>query len=184
MFAATDLGLLRSEDAGERWNQMDMPGSAVVSALYFAPNSDGRIVARAAGGAFESKDYGDHWTEIRLPLPASDINDIAIPVDESSPLLLATRVGLYSSPDGGAKWYANLGGIPASTVASVVYAGANHTAYAVEYGRLFRTTDSGGSWNAVSTSIPNLRVRQLWIPDISSGRLYGLTSDLGIIVRE
>lgn len=184
MFAATDLGLLRSEDAGERWNQTDVPGSAAVTALYFAPNSDGRIIARAAGGVFDSKDYGDHWTEIRFPLPASDINDIAIPADSSSPLLIATRLGLYSSPDGGVKWFANLGGIPASTVATVVYAGANQTAYAVEYGRLFRTTDSGASWTPVPTSIPNLRIRQLWMPDIASGRLYGITGNLGIIVRE
>jgi photosystem II stability/assembly factor-like uncharacterized protein len=93
-------------------------------------------------------------------------------------------VGLYSSPDGGVTWFANLGGIPASTVAAVVYAGENHTAYAVEYGRLFQTTDAGASWASVPTSIPNLRIRQLWMPDIASGRLYGITSNLGIIFRE
>lgn len=183
MFAATDLGLLRSEDAGERWTQTAVPDSAGVTGLYFAPNFDGRMIARTPGGIFASKDYGDHWMEIRLPVPASDINDIAIPVDEKAPLLVATRVGLYSSPDAGAKWYANLGGIPASTVVTVVYAGANQTAYAVEYGRLFRTTDAGASWEVVPTAIPNLRIRQLWMPDIASGRLYGITGDLGIIVR-
>jgi photosystem II stability/assembly factor-like uncharacterized protein len=184
MFAATDLGLLRSEDAGERWNQTDIPGSTGVTGLYFAPNFNGYMIARAAGGLFASKDYGDHWAEIRFPLPASDINDIAIPADQNAPLLVATRLGLYSSPDGGVKWFANLGGIPASTVASVIYTGTDQTAYAVEYGRLFRTTDSGASWNVVPTSIPNLRIRQLWMPDIASSRLYGITGDLGIIVRE
>lgn len=184
MFAATDLGLLRSDDAGERWIQTGIPGSTGVTGLYFAPNFDGYIIARAAGGLFASKDYGDHWAEIRFPLPASDINDIAIPVDQNAPILVATRLGLYSSPDGGIKWFANLGGIPASTVAAVVYAGSNQGAYAVEYGRLFQTTDSGASWNAVPTAIPNLRIRQLWAPDIASGRLYGITADLGIIVRE
>lgn len=184
MFAATDLGLLRSEDAGEHWNQTDVPGSPGVMAVYFSPNSNGYLIARAAGGLFESKDYGDHWAEIRFPLPPSDINEIAIPADANAPLLVATRLGLYLSRDGGANWFANLGGIPASTVATVIYAGANQTAYAVEYGRLFRTTDSGASWNLVPTSIPNLRIRQLWMPDLASGRLYGITGDLGIIVRD
>jgi photosystem II stability/assembly factor-like uncharacterized protein len=184
MFAATDLGLLRSEDAGEHWSQSGIPDAAGVTGLYFAPNFDGRMIARTPGALFGSKDNGDHWTEIRLPLPASDINDIAIPAQENAPLLLATRVGLYSSPDGGAKWYANLGGIPASTVVTVTYASPDQTAYAVEYGRLFRTTDAGASWKLVPTSIPNLRIRQLWMPDIASGRLYGITGDLGIIVRE
>ncbi|HEY7303107.1 MAG TPA: hypothetical protein VH601_03260 [Bryobacteraceae bacterium] len=184
MFAATDLGLLRSDDAGERWNQTAVPGSAGVSGLYFAPNYNGYMIARGAAGLFASKDYGDHWTEIRFPLPASDVNDIAIPAAENAPLLVATRVGLYLSRDGGATWFANLGGIPASTVSAVIYMGANQTAYAVEYGRLFQTTDSGASWTAIPSSILNLRIRQLWMPDTSSGRLYGLTSDLGIIVRE
>jgi len=184
MFAATDLGLLRSDDMGERWNQTAVPGSAGVSALYFAPNFDGRMIARAAAGLFSSKDSGDHWTEIRFPLPASDVNDIAIPASETASLLVATRLGLYSSPDGGIKWYANLGGIPASTVNTVIYTGLDQTAYAVEYGRLFQTTDAGASWVGVPTSIPNLRIRQLWMPDHASGRLYGVTSDLGIIVRE
>lgn len=184
MFAATDLGLLRSEDSGEHWYQTDVPGSPGVMAMYFSPNFNGYMIARAAGGLFESKDYGDHWMEIRFPLPPSDINDIAIPADPNAPLLVATRLGLYLSRDGGANWFANLGGIPASTVATVVYTGANQTAYAVEYGRLFRTTDSGASWNPVPTSIPNLRIRQLWMPDLASGRLYGITGDLGIIIRE
>ena len=184
MFAATDLGLFRSEDAGEQWTQAEVAGSGGVNALYFAAKFDGRVMARSPGGLFISKDYGDHWTEVRFPLPASDVNDIAIPADPQAPLLVATRLGLYSSPDEGATWFANLGGIPASTVASVVYSGTNQTAYAVEYGRLFESSGSGLSWVPVPSSIPNLRIRQLWTPDIASGRLYGITSDLGIIFRE
>jgi photosystem II stability/assembly factor-like uncharacterized protein len=184
MFAATDLGLLRSDDAGERWTQLNVAALSAVNALYFAPNFDGRVIARSAAGLFASKDFGDHWTEVRFPLPASDVNGVAIPVDDKCPLLVATRLGLYSSSDGGVKWFANLGGIPASTVSSVVYAGANQTAYAVEYGRLYQTTDAGASWASIPTSIPNLRIRQLWMPDIASGRLYGITSHLGVIFRE
>lgn len=184
MFAATNLGLFRSEDAGERWTQADVAGAAGINALYFAPNFDGRIIARSPGGLFASNDFGDHWMEVRFPLPPSDINDVAIPADPGAPLLIATRLGLYSSPDGGAKWFANLGGIPASTVAAVLYAGANQTAYAVEYGRLFESSGAGASWQQVPSSIPNLQIRQLWMPDIASGRLYGITSHLGIIFRE
>lgn len=186
MFAATDLGLLRSEDAGERWTQTNIPGAAStgVNAVYFSPNSDGYLIARTPGGLFSSKDDGDHWSELRFPLPTSDINGIAIPAEADAPLLVATRVGLYLSRDGGAEWFANLGGIPASTVAAVLYTGANHTAYAVEYGQLFETTDAGASWKAIPTSIPNLRIRQLWMPELASGRLYGITSSLGIIHRD
>ena len=184
IFAATDLGLLRSDDGGERWKQLEMTGTPAVAALYSSPNADGRMVVRAAGGLYISKDYGDHWDEMRFPLSVSDVYGIALPSDPACPLLVATRLGLYSSSDGGAQWYANPGGLPASTVNAVLYTGKDQTAYALEYGQLYETTNAGGAWKPVPTAMPALQIRQLWVPDSSSGRLYGITSDLGILFRE
>jgi photosystem II stability/assembly factor-like uncharacterized protein len=183
IFSATDLGLLKSMDAGERWTLAELPGAVSVSGLFIAPNSDGRLFARAANGLYFSNDFGDHWAKYNFPLPAADINDIAIPVSHDAPLLVATRVGLYTSTDGGQSWYANVGGMPASTVSSVLYAGLDKTAYAVEYGRLYQTNDAGASWNLVPSALPTTRIRQLWIPDYTSNRLYGITTDLGILFR-
>jgi len=185
LFAATDIGLFKSADAGEKWVQAEMPGAVGVNAVFAAPNSDGRLIAKASAGLFESKDFGAHWTPFAFPLPPSDVNAIAIPSDTAFPLLVATRLGLYSSPDGGAQWFANLGGIPASTVSSVVY-GNDKVAYAIEYGRLYQasniTSNSDVAWSAVPSALPTTRIRQLWTPD-SSSRLYGITSDLGILFR-
>jgi photosystem II stability/assembly factor-like uncharacterized protein len=182
LFAATNLGLLISGDAGERWTLADIPASMAVTALYAAPNDDGRLVARASGGLFESKDFGDHWAPLPFPLPSSDVNAVALPAAAGLPILVATRVGLYSSPDDGAKWFATPRGIPASTVTSVIF-GAEKTAYAVEYGRLYETTDAGASWTMVPSALPTTRIRQLWMPDLSTNRLYGITSDLGVLYR-
>jgi photosystem II stability/assembly factor-like uncharacterized protein len=183
VFAATDMGLLRSADAGERWTMAELPGALAVLALYVAPNADGRLFARATNALYASTDFGDHWARFNFPLPASDINDIGIPLDHASPLLVATRLGLYSSSDGGANWYANLGGMPASTVSSVLYSAAEKTAFAVEYGHLYETKDAGSTWMAVPSELPTTRIRQLWIPDYTSNRLYGITTDLGILFR-
>ncbi len=183
-FAATDLGLLKSADMGEHWTMSDVSGpSTAVTGLYVPPNSDGRLIARAATGLFFSKDYGDHWEQLGFPLPASDVNDVAISADPDAPLLVATRVGLYASSDDGKKWIQNAGKMPASTVTSVIYAGSQQTAYAVEYGRLYHSDNGAKSWSEMSTALPSLRIRQLWMPDSSSQRLYGITSDLGIIFR-
>jgi photosystem II stability/assembly factor-like uncharacterized protein len=183
LFAATDLGLLRSEDLAEHWTLAEVPGSFAVTALYSAPNSDGHLIMRAAGGLYVSKDYGDHWTAMPFPVPASDVKDVAIPADETSPVLVATRVGLYASPDWGTKWFSNPGHMPASTVSSVIYANSEDTAYAVQYGRLFESKDNANSWSEVSTALPSLQIRQLWMPETDSKRLFALTSDLGIILR-
>lgn len=183
IFAATDLGLLRSADSGDQWTRLNTPGGGAISALYYPPNSDGRLIARNGAGLSISRDYGDHWDELRFTLPVSEVNGIAIPSDPSAPLLVATRVGLYSSPDGGSQWYAKAKGIGASTVNSVIYAGPDNVAYAVQYGQLYESTDGGSTWRALPTSIPALQIRQLWVPDSASARLYGITSDLGILFR-
>jgi photosystem II stability/assembly factor-like uncharacterized protein len=183
IFAATDMGLFKSMNEGERWTTAELPDAFGVTGLFVAPNSDGRLFARATGGLYFSNDFGDHWAKYNFPLPARDINDVAIPVSHDAALLVATRVGLYNTMDNGTTWYANTGGMPASTVSSVLYAGAPKTAYAVEYGHLYESQDAGTSWSLVPSALPTTRIRQLWMPDSTSNRLYGITTDLGILFR-
>jgi len=181
LFAATDLGLLKTADAGERWSMAEVAGASPVSGLYFSGNSDGRIVARADAGLYLSKDFGDHWTSLNAPTPSADVKDVALASDPSAPILVATRLGLYASSDEGAKWLANSGGMPASTVNSVVY-GSGTLAYAVQYGKLWESHDAGASWKELPTAL-RPRIRRLWIPDLASNRLYAVTTDLGVLFR-
>jgi photosystem II stability/assembly factor-like uncharacterized protein len=182
LFAATDLGLLKTADAGERWTMAEVVGASSIDALFVAPNNDGRMIARASAGLFLSKDFGDSWTPLAFPILPTDVNDIAIPADPADPILVATRLGLYFSTDDGAKWSAHPTGIPASTVNSVVY-GADKVAYAAQYGRLWQSKDCGRSWSQLASTLPAPRVRRLWIPDLATNRLYAVTSDLGILFR-
>jgi photosystem II stability/assembly factor-like uncharacterized protein len=183
LFAATDLGLLKTTDAGERWTMAEVAGSSSVSGLFMVPNNDGRLVARAGAGLFLSKDFGDHWSPLTFPVSPADVNDVAIPLDAADPILVATRLGLYASADEGAKWIASPGGIPASTVNSVVY-GGDKLVYAAQYGKLWESKDSGKSWAQLASALPAPRIRRLWIPDLATNRLYAVTSDLGILFRD
>ena len=182
-FAATDLGLLRSDDMAQQWTLAEIPGSSAITGLYLKPDASA-IIARAANGLFISKDGGDYWSPMSFPLPSADINDIALSADESAPVLVATRVGLYSSNAEGDKWTVVSNGLPASTVGTVLYAGADKTAYVVEYGRLYQSKDAGVTWAEIVSALPPMRIRQLWKADTASNRIYGLTSDLGIIYRD
>jgi photosystem II stability/assembly factor-like uncharacterized protein len=185
LFAATDLGLMRSSDLGEHWVLADLTGSTAVYALFLAPVADGRLIARAAGGLYESKDFGDHWNQVFFPMAMSEINDVAIPTEPKAPLLVATRVGLYSSSDDGATWYPNSGKLPGSTVNSVTYSPTEASvAYAVQYGQLYESKDCGSSWSVVPTTLQALHIRQLWMPAQNADRLYGITNDLGILFRK
>jgi photosystem II stability/assembly factor-like uncharacterized protein len=184
VFAATDLGLLKSDDLGEHWMLVDVPGSTAVSAFYAPHTVGGRLLLRASGGLYTSTDFGDHWTQLTFPLPAADINDAALPDGDSDSLLVATRLGLYSSPDAGATWSKNDKGLPASTVSAVLYSPARHAAFAVEYGDLYERKDGAASWSRIPTSLPALKIRQLWCSDSNSARVYGITSNLGILFRD
>jgi photosystem II stability/assembly factor-like uncharacterized protein len=185
LFAATDLGLLRSGNLGEHWVLADLKGSTAVYALFLAPVADGWLIARAGGGLYESKDFGDHWDQLFFPLSMSEINDVAIPPEQTGPLLVATRIGLYSSPDHGNTWQPNSGKLPGSTVNSVAYSPTEASVvYAVQYGQLYESKDCGSSWSAVPTGLHALHIRQLWMPTQNSDRLYGITNDLGILFRK
>ena len=184
LYVATDLGLLRSYDMGERWSLLELPGTIAVNGLFVSPAADGRMVARAAGGLYLSKDFGDHWDRISSPKPTSEINEIALPLNAASSILMATWGGLFSSPDSGVTWTVALNGIPVSTVNSVIYSAADAgVAYAVEYGQLYQSKDSGASWTSLSTGLQTPHIRQLWIPEKSSDRLYAITNDIGILFR-
>ena len=184
LFATTDLGLLRSGDLGEHWTLANLSGDTSVNALYLSAIPDGRLVVRANGSLYLSKDFGDHWSSLFFPQSTSHVRDVAVPWDHSQPLLVATDSGLFSSVDDGHSWLPVMGGLPPSTVNSVIYSPANGSCiYAIQFGQLYRSRDSGASWSHLPTSFPFLHVRQLWIPDKSSDRLYGMTNDLGILFR-
>ncbi len=181
VFAATDLGLYASTDQGDRWTNV-LPEVPSVSGLFLTPAADGKIFARSNTGLYFSTDYGGNWSKVNFPLPPSDVNDIAIPPDQSSTFLAATRLGLFTTADGGATWYASTG-MPASTVSSVLFASQPNVAYAIEYGHLYTSLDAGKTWSLVPSALPTTRIRRLWMPDYTTSRLYGITTDLGILFR-
>jgi photosystem II stability/assembly factor-like uncharacterized protein len=182
VFAATDLGLLKSIDAGERWTMAEVAGSSPVTALYASPINDGRLVARADAGLYLSKDFGDHWATLNFPTPTADVKDVAISTEASAAILVATRLGLYSSNDDGSKWLSSQNGLPASTVNAVVYGSAG-LAYAVQYGKLWESKDSGKTWSHLKSNLPPAHIRKLWIPDLATNRLFGVSTDLGVLYR-
>ncbi len=183
LFAATDLGLLRSTDLGEHWSLADIKGSSAVTALYTGPGATPLLIARAANGLFQSKDTGENWTALSFPLPSSDVNDIAISEGDEPTLVAATRVGLYYSQLGG-KWNTKQTGLPVSTVSAVLFGDKPDAVYAVEYGQLYLSSDRGASWSEVRSSLPTTRIRQLWRPVASSSRIFGVTGELGIVYRD
>jgi photosystem II stability/assembly factor-like uncharacterized protein len=103
LLAATDQGILRSEDSGVAW---DPSRTGIDIGAVFTIRADpagGRIYAGTDHGVYVSTDGGETWT----PTALNDIWGIGIGVDPTDPLrlyVINSNGLLYSSSDGGQTW--------------------------------------------------------------------------------
>ena len=70
LYAATDRGLFRSEDAGARWSPLGegMAGRAALRLMFpLAPDSGAEAFLGTDDGIFRTTDGGHHWTKSGLP---------------------------------------------------------------------------------------------------------------------
>lgn len=179
-YVSTPLGLFKSVDLGENWMQVVLPGTAHVEAMFCGSDAADPLFAKTSEGVFVSRDSGTSWQVIETPRPAADIYEMAGNA-QGNQLLAATTVGLFLSPDGGKTWQANPKGLPASTVTSVVFA-TDKIAYSSQYGQLYGSEDAGEHWQLLPTHLSQLVIERLWSP--AKGRLYAVTSGLGILFRD
>ena len=191
--------ILRSVDGGVTWVRQSLPGPGSVKYLAFAPSRPSTMYAvgfKAASGRFtlvtawRSTDGGATWTLIDKGLGGGEPTALAVdPVDPR--LVYMTACGYYGSPiggiwksaDGGATWQltgTDLGSYTPTALATSPLAGVVWTA--VEDGRIFRSTDSGETWQERPGPQAHV-VYQLTIDPQDPRRVYAATSS-GVWVLE
>ena len=145
--AVAGLGLFRSPDDGTSFSLLSQQVGGAVLALAVLP--DGRILAGDMGqGLLESRDGGATWK----PTLRAQVMGLAVNPSDPHRLLATTGAGIALSTNDGRTWRSVLD-LPEGT-GPVAWSRSNpQLAYAIGFKRtLYRTLDSGNSWQPVGES--------------------------------
>ena len=168
LYACTTGGVYVSTDLGATWTPtatLSVTGLAVVvrtgvSETWFAATSN---------GLYRSTNQGATWTRVTLPTPVSisaEIGAVAAspPSSAAGTVLVSCGVaGLLRSTDGGTTFAVSTGLLDASeqldnfnykpTASPIAFSPAfatDHTVFGYSHDHLFRSTDSGVTWQQVT----------------------------------
>jgi len=191
LYAGTEGGVFKSTDAGITWRPTSsgLPTPSTISALLIDPLTPTTLYAGSydGSGVFKSTDAGGSWSAVNAGLEHQyGIGSLGIdPVNPSTLYAGTQRNGIFKSTDAGASWTPANSGLnylsPGAnaiavdpTTPSTLYAGIS---IATSLGAgVSKSTNSGGSWNAVNSGLSNNNVRALAINPIAPATLYAGTS--------
>ena len=157
-FAATDHGLLRSEDHGENWALLPLGPLPTLPVRSVRVSADGESlwIVSLRGMVF-SHDAGKTWSWHDLPESAGSalwLDSAPIPDAKTGEetLVASAENGLYISRDSGAKWNRVGSGLPQAPIQDLAIAGATFLA-SMRSGGLYLSRDLGRTWTRVSGAL-------------------------------
>ena len=109
VFAATSLGILRSQDRGATWkvtSAYGLPERVMINSLVVSPSDKDHFLAGTSAGLFESTSGGVYWEQAGDGNMKTGIADILFLDGDGKRILAAdqTTGGIFLSENGGAAW--------------------------------------------------------------------------------
>jgi photosystem II stability/assembly factor-like uncharacterized protein len=186
LYASTDeAGMFKSSDGGKTWVQLPIGRSPSIIGITLDPQDPDTIYAGSiGGGVYKSTDAGASWSQTGLPnatawmveVDPSDSNILYVALGNGSPY----RFGVFKSVDGGVNWSDVLPLSGVDTLWVAIDPGDPNVVLAGAAGGIYRSADSGQTWNEVHTSagqVPQIA----FDPQDSSTVYYAATgSDGGV----
>ncbi len=171
-YAATDSGVLVSQNAGESWKRAALEGH------FIAISSREHTVAAATVRAvWFSLDEGDHWSRRALPTGITRIYSIAVARDGD--VWIGTREGAFHWTAKVAAWEHALNGLAPREVTSIRADGDTLLAASTASNSIYLSHDQGKTWKAEPAA--DFEITGAAVQD---GALYVSTRHHGILVRD
>ena len=109
LFAATNLGVLRSQDRGVTWKAITaqgLPERVMINSIVISPVEKDRFFVGTSAGLFESTNGGVSWKQSGSGNMKTDISDVLFLDGGGKRIIAADRRdgGLFLSENGGAVW--------------------------------------------------------------------------------
>jgi photosystem II stability/assembly factor-like uncharacterized protein len=167
-----NLGFQVSENQGEDWQQISLPG-VDFHALAIAPSNSNIFYGFPASGAqglHLSKDGGKTWTKPRMVGLGDAPFDLAVDPNNPAHVFAATRSGIYESTDSGDEWKLIPNTQNAPVIALTLLKREDNT---VMYGYrflqsapgIYRSNDSGKTWEKLWTETNGVIVKLAIAPN-------------------
>ncbi len=190
LFAATAAGLYRSYDLLKGWKRINFGESfdARTLCVTVAPQDPQTIwVGTASSGVLFSKDGGETWQHVDAIPSAAPINIVMVDPQRASHVYVGTGWTLYLTHDGGSSWARRGGNLPYGNYTSILVNPENGdeifigSAYEND-GGIFRSVDTGMTWQRVDPELPSRRVWALAFGLGNTNKLFVGSHAAGIYI--
>lgn len=164
-----NLGFIKSQNQGQNWQQISMPGVDFHS-LTFAVDGQGQeifygVAVSGKQGLFLSKDGGQTWNQPK----ATGLNDVpfelvAMP-NQPNQVFATTRGGVYQSNDFGDTWSVVPGTQDAPIIALTIVQESNQSIAMYGYRflksseGLYRSIDEGKTWQPLGKGTQGIIIK-------------------------
>lgn len=173
LWAATSLGIYRSDNEGMSWIALNtgltiLDGVTTIQSPANAGGSTSLVYAGTKHGIFRSTDSGSHWVAAGQLLQGVSIQHILIDFrsTDATTLYVGTPFGAFRSDDSGQNWHGIAGGLPEHTSVYALAIGANNAS------QLFAAVNNVYVYPGTGSSITPTRVINLLFVVLLFGMLF------------
>lgn len=163
--------IYKTTDAGVTWPVLTPPSNLRKNMIRFIDNV-GYIVGDG-GTILKSTNYGNTWANLRI---GSSFSFYSIVDDKNNALYAAGTTGIMRSNDQGEKWDT----VHIGSVNGVYFNSASIGFYFGNNGLFRRTTNSGNTWNTITTSFSGQTLQHM---DFRNNNLGVMVGANGIIYK-